>query len=85
MDYLPNYLAYKKQFRTVYTTGPKHWGHTPDEQELQKNLTEWLERHNLKGKRRIMNYNYMITVKDHQRHLTYAMESLRQSAPMLIS
>jgi len=51
MSKQPYYLAYEKRYQTVYSAGAERWGHSPDEPELLSTLTEWVNLHNLKGKR----------------------------------
>jgi SAM-dependent methyltransferase len=45
------YLAYEKRYQAVFSAGAERWGHAPDDPELFRTLSEWLEQHNLKGKR----------------------------------
>ena len=45
------HLSYEKRYKKVYEAGADYWGHTPNDDELTKYLTEWVNRHNLKGKR----------------------------------
>jgi len=45
------HLLYEKRYQKVYEAGADYWGHTPDDEELTEHLTEWVNRHGLKGKR----------------------------------
>jgi len=45
------HLLYEKRYQKVYEAGAEWWGHTPDDDELTKMLTEWVNYNNLKGKR----------------------------------
>ena len=45
------YLAYENRYKKVYEAGADYWGHTPNDNELTEYLTEWVNKHNLKGKR----------------------------------
>ena len=45
------YRAYEKRYQTVQNAGIEYWGHTPDDTELTDTLTQWVDQHNLKGKR----------------------------------
>ena len=44
------HLLYEKRYQKVYEAGAEYWGHTPDDDELSKMLTEWVKHNNLKGK-----------------------------------
>ena len=45
------HLLYEKRYQKVYAAGADYWGHTPGDEELREYLAQWVERHNLKGKR----------------------------------
>ena len=45
------HLLYENRYKKVYEAGVDYWGHTPDDEELTQVLTEWVNQHNLKGKR----------------------------------
>ena len=45
------YLSYEKRYKAVYEAGADYWGHTPDDDELIEYLTQYVEKHYLKGKR----------------------------------
>jgi cyclopropane fatty-acyl-phospholipid synthase-like methyltransferase len=47
----PYYLAYENRYQKVYDAGGDGWGHKPDDEELIANLTEWVNKYNLRGKR----------------------------------
>lgn len=51
MSKKPYYLAYEKRYKATYSAGAERWGHSPEDPELLKTLTGWVERYNLKGKR----------------------------------
>ena len=45
------HLLYEKRYQNVYKAGADYWGHTPNDEELTQALTDWVNQHNLKGKR----------------------------------
>ena len=51
MENTPYYFAYEKRYQKAYEAGAEYWGHTPDDEELTEKLTEWVNQHNLKGRR----------------------------------
>lgn len=51
MDEKPYYLVYEERYRKVYEAGAERWGHAEDDSGLRASLTEWVTRHDLRGKR----------------------------------
>lgn len=51
MSEKPYYLAYESRYQKVYEAGGERWGHSPDDEDLTAQLTEWVDKYSLKGKR----------------------------------
>lgn len=51
MEEKPYYLAYEERYQKVYDAGADRWGHSEDDSGLRASLTEWVDRHDLRGKR----------------------------------
>ena len=49
--YTPYYLAYERRYQAVYAAGATLWGHSADDDVLINTLTEWIEKHDLRGKK----------------------------------
>lgn len=46
----PYYLAYEDRYRKVYEAGGGIWGHTPDDELLNRTLAEWVTEYDLVGR-----------------------------------
>ena len=47
----PYYCAYEERYKKAYEAGAERWGHVPEDDELTETLTNWVDKHNLRGKR----------------------------------
>lgn len=51
MSEKPYYKAYEERYRKVYEAGVERWGHAEDDEQLRAALAEWVDVHELAGKR----------------------------------
>lgn len=51
MNNKPYYFAYEERYQRVYSAGVDFWGHNPNDEELTKVLTNWVNEHQLAGKK----------------------------------
>lgn len=47
----PYYMAYEARYQKAHGAGIAFWGHTPDDENLLQTLSEWVDKHRLRGKR----------------------------------
>lgn len=47
----PYYLAYENRYQKVFAASAACWGHSPDDAELVRVLSDWVSQNGLKGKR----------------------------------
>ena len=45
------YTRYDERYKAVYAAGAERWGHNPKDEELTHELTQWVNKYALKGKR----------------------------------
>ncbi len=47
----PYYFSYEARYQKVYAAGANQWGHSPHDEKLIKVLSDWVEKHHLRGKK----------------------------------